>query len=279
MLHVNAISNKVFFHMHSIFVFIQTVTNQPDPTVQWYISGPAFSLLHNVSSSLADLFFTGSNTFSSVALSASTILVETFTNYDTFAAAIQNNQTNKNTRFILYDNENWTFTPLEQQINFKHYFSLFCNLARKNKYQCILTPAIDLASKNPACFGATQEDRYLNCSIPYAAAETADIFEIQAQGDEESLANYVSLVSQAAAQARRANSQIVVWAGLSTNPNGMNVTGQQLFECYEGTVGSVVSGYWLNIPGNSAYCNRCTLKPQVAADFLNLTLSSCPKNE
>jgi len=105
--------------------------------------------------------------------------------------------------------------------------------------------------------------------IGEAAAE-ADVVEIQAQGSKSDATKYSQFVTAGVAQAKSANPQIVVFAGLSTNPNGQHVTGNQLYSAYQATKNSV-SGYWLNIPGEGDYCPNCGMaQPNVAIDFLNL---------
>jgi hypothetical protein len=258
-----------------IIVFIVSLSLSVNGFIpDWYIGSEAFTLVNNINSTLANMFFTGPNTYSSTAISPSVVITNTYQSYISFSNAVSNKTINSDVRAVLYDNENWSFTPQIEQVEFAYYFTQFCNLARANGYKCILTPAVDLV-QNLSCNGTTKYQKFLNCNIAYAAGLVADIFEIQAQGSEASLSSFTSFVTSAVAQARSANPNVTVWVGLSTNPTGNNVTGEQLFLAYQATAGSLVSGYWLNIPGQSPYCPSCGVpQPQVAVDFLNLILTN-----
>jgi hypothetical protein len=80
-------------------------------------------------------------------------------------------------------------------------------------------------------------------------------------------------VRQAAEQARAANAHVIILAGLSANPDGQHVTGEDLYRAVMATQ-SMVSGYWLNIPVGGQYCPRYgSPQPQVAVDFLKRLLA------
>jgi hypothetical protein len=118
-------------------------------------------------------------------------------------------------------------------------------------------------------------DEYVRLGIARSAARYADVYEIQAQSSEANLELYTRFVKAAAAQAREANPKVQVFAGLSTNPSGKQVTSQQLYDAVQATRGEV-DGYWLNIPAGGAYCPKCgEPQPQVAVELLR-RLSSSP---
>jgi hypothetical protein len=80
---------------------------------------------------------------------------------------------------------------------------------------------------------------------------------------------YSQFVTGAAQQARAANPHVEIIAGLSTyNANG-SVTSAELYQDAKG-VASSVNGFWLNIPGVSAYNPSVRqANPTVAVAFLN----------
>ncbi|MBE3567550.1 MAG: hypothetical protein IMW90_17690 [Thermogemmatispora sp.] len=168
---------------------------------------------------------------------------------------------------VVYDNEAWSFTPAQEQRQPGRYDQLAAELVHEHHLIFIATPATDLAHViNPA--GGNSYQNFLRLGIAGAAARYADIYEIQAQGSELHTSTYVNFVRQAAEQARAANAHVIVLAGLSTNPGGQHVTGEDLYRAVMATQ-SMVSGYWLNIPAGGRYCPRCgTPQPQVAIDFL-----------
>jgi hypothetical protein len=246
--------------------------------IDWFITPEAVSLISQIDNSLPHRFFSGPNTYSSSSELGDITLTKTYQSFEAFKNDIENGVIGTAVKAVVYDSENWTFTPVEEQQNPKYYFQQFCQLAHQNGYLCILTPASDLVNALDSCYGETINDKYLNCSIAKMAAEVADILEIQAQGIEANTDLFFSFVQSADAQAKIANPNIILWAGLSTNPSGQNVTAKELYSAYKSTAGSIVRGYWLNIPGQSAYCPKCgTPKAQIAVDFLNMISSAASK--
>ena len=59
-------------------------------------------------------------------------------------------------------------------------------------------------------------------------AKCSDVYEIQAQGAEADIEKFRTFVMTEVQQARIANPTIIVLAGISTNPMGSRVTGEQL---------------------------------------------------
>ncbi|HLZ55611.1 MAG TPA: hypothetical protein VKR06_01580 [Ktedonosporobacter sp.] len=192
-----------------------------------------------------------------------------FTSYGDLKKAFAANTIPASVQAILYDNEAWTFTPLEEQLHFSTFIKDVADLVHSHQKFLIATPAADLVRVlDPHGEGDTYT-RFLSLNIIKDAAQYADLVEIQAQGSEASTQKYAQFVHLASLQAKASHSRIVVLAGLSTNPSGQKMTGQQLLDAFHATR-SDVSGYWLNIPGSQGgYCPRCGLpQPQVAIDFL-----------
>lgn len=177
------------------------------------------------------------------------------------------------TSAVVYDLEDWSFSPLSEQENPVASTNTAATMVHKAGLLLIATPAVDLV--NVLDPGASDKyQAYLSAAIP-SAAQNADIFEIQAQGSEANTAQYTSFVTAAAAAARLANPNVKVLAGLSTNPDGNTVTAQQLYAAVQATQ-TAVDGYWLNIPSGGAYCPDCgTPQPQIAVELLQM-LSASP---
>jgi hypothetical protein len=69
-------------------------------------------------------------------------------------------------------------------------------------------------------------------------------------------------------QARQANPNVLVFAGVSTNPNGQQATADDIFNAIAATRHHV-DGYWLNIPQPGEQCPRCNeYRPDIAIDVL-----------
>ena len=154
-------------------------------------------------------------------------------------------------RWVMYDNEQWSLTPADEQADPVHYEQLFARLAHRQRYKVILAPAQDLVpgfDKNSFRTGKAVWPSYLSMGLAAASARAADIYEIQAQPYEMSVYRsqhaYADFVAAAAAQARAANPGVVIYAGLSTQRVS---SAAQLLQDYE-TTRNLVDGYWLNIP-------------------------------
>jgi hypothetical protein len=197
------------------------------------------------------------------------VSTRSFTSYAALKAAFAANSIPSSVQAIIYDDEAWQFTPVAEQQHFALYVKEAADLVHSHHMQLIATPATDLVSVLAPGVQKNKYKRFLSLNIIKDAAQYADVVEVQAQGSESSTSTYAQFVNAAAAQAKNANPGVVVLAGLSTNPDGQKVTGQQLYAAFQAT-SSDVSGYWLNIPGNQGgYCPRCgTPQPQVAIDFL-----------
>ncbi len=171
-------------------------------------------------------------------------------------------------RAVVYDQEDWSFTPVAEQKDPSHYMAEAQSLLHEHHLTLIATPATDLVRAVRTPLGGPSYLAFLHLGLAGAIARYANIFEIQSQGVEASLGEFTTFVDQAAAQARSTNPHVIVLAGLSTNPTGHTVTAEELFQDVQATRG-VVAGYWLNIPTAGPSCPSCgTPKPEVAAQLL-----------
>jgi hypothetical protein len=111
-------------------------------------------------------------------------------------------------------------------------------------------------------------EAYLARDIAGHAAAHADVIDIQVQFMEDNLGRFSRFVSTAARHARKANPHGKMLVGLSTGPDGKQVSGQQVYAAYA-AAWPLVDGYWLSIPGQSMACPHCgTPRPQVALYLL-----------
>lgn len=197
-----------------------------------------------------------------------------FTSYSALRSALDGGKLDPRIKAVLYDSEQWSLTPSAEQHDPGRYYKLAGELVHRHHLLFIAAPATDLVnvlSKSDA----DAQGRYptfLSLSLPADAARYADVLDIQAQGSEADTALFTSFVSQAAAQARSANPNIRILAGLSTNPSGKSVT-TSVIETAARAVRPQVDGYWLNDPAASTACPRCAGPfPQIAlAAVQNLT--------
>lgn len=173
---------------------------------------------------------------------------------------------------VLYDDEDWSLTPQAQQRDPGKYEAEGYRLARADGVEFIAAPALDLVHVLDPDGSGPLAQRFLNLDVIGEAARYADAVDIQAQS-LEGTAQYASFVTAAARQARAANPDVTVLAGLSTNPSGRAV-GSSVLAQDANAVRGVVDGYWLNIPSAGTACPQCgTADPQAAVPWLEQLLT------
>ncbi|MGC8465135.1 MAG: hypothetical protein ACP5O0_04295 [Acidimicrobiales bacterium] len=169
---------------------------------------------------------------------------------------------------VLYDPEDWQFTPVSEQTNLAASVQQAATLAHQHNLSLIVAPALDLTKRLAP--GTIATSSYLNLNLPAAAATASDALEIQAQEIENDTTRYAAFVDAAVALAKAANPNVKVYAGLSTNPSGKYVTAAELFADIQATR-SQVAGYWINVPAGGATCPSCgSAQPQVAIQLFTL---------
>jgi hypothetical protein len=194
-----------------------------------------------------------------------------FTSYAALRTALTVGALPPGTRAVLYDNEHWPLTPVGEQQNPAKYEALAASLAHAHHLLFISTPAVTLTDVL-APKAANRYAAYLKLGLVTSAARYADAVDIQAQGTEANLTAYVAFVRAAVAQARAANRHVLVFAGISTNPDGQRVTSAQ-FTAAVDAVRRYINGFWLNIPGGGPACPSCgTPQPQIALPLLRSLL-------
>ncbi len=171
---------------------------------------------------------------------------------------------------VLYDPESWPMTPHAEQIDPVAAVCRAAAIAHAHGKLLIATPAVDLlrhvapdAARHGQRYRAFEQTGWIG-----AMAKCVDGVEIQAQGAEANPALFRQFVDTEARQARAANPDVLVLAGISTNPDGRRVSAQQLFNAVQ-AARPVVDGFWLNIPAGGKYCPRCgEPQPQVAVQVM-----------
>ena len=193
--------------------------------------------------------------------------VVTFSAVSTLRQAVDGGQLPPGTRAVLYDPEVWPYTPVTEQRNPVQAAQQAAAVARAHHLTFIAAPALDLATAQPRSGGPLWR-QYLRLDLVGAIARVAGVVEVQAQSLEREPQTYQAFVRAAAAQAHAANPHVSVLAGLSTNPPGAVVSSQQLAAAIR-VSSAVVSGYWLNVPGQGPRCPAChAARPDLARQVL-----------
>jgi hypothetical protein len=104
----------------------------------------------------------------------------------------------------------------------------------------------------------TMQAAFLRCGIEAAAARLSDVVEIQGQLLEADPATYRSFVESETAQARLANPDVVVLAGLSTR----FASGPETLLNAWDSVTDIVDGHYMAVPEG--------IRPDIAVGFLRM---------
>ncbi len=198
------------------------------------------------------------------------ILTQDFTSYTALSSAIRSGNLVSGVQAVLFDPEDWTLTPLVEQVGASTYIQQAVALAHQHGLKLIATPAFDLVNVTQPNLPKSQvEAAFLATGIEQAAAR-ADIVDIQAQSKERNPASYLSFIEQAETAIDGANPGAVVISGLSTNPSGSQVTCQDLVSSIGVSIGKV-AGYWLNVPKQGTACPKCgpNSNPQIGTCALD----------
>jgi hypothetical protein len=198
----------------------------------------------------------------------SAVPVVTFSSVADLRTALADRQIPQGAGAVLYDDENWPFTPTAEQQNPVQAATQAADLAHSHGLQLIVAPALDLLHVLAPGTPGQDWQRYIRLGLAGAMAKVADVVELQAQSLERDPGTYAAFVSQATAQARAANPRVTMLAGLSTNPPGTGVTTSMLTSAIAMSQ-SAVDGYWLNIPGPGPRCPACNApQPAIGAAVL-----------
>jgi hypothetical protein len=154
--------------------------------------------------------------------------VLSYSSYAQFASDIANGNISFPYQWVLYDPEEWSATPVNEQQNPIKYMTLFGQLAHANGLKVIMAPAMDLAyvqgSVLPRLRNESGPAWYTRVNIAGAAAAAGDVVTVQTESLTTNLPAYDSLYNTAAAQARAANPSVQAFAEVST----LNGTPQQM---------------------------------------------------
>ena len=242
--------------------------------LHWIINGPA--LQYYIQDASARAYFEGAQPFVIRRKTDTLTLppswnareVRSFTSERAIERAFATGAIDSHVRAILYDNEAWSFTPLEEQRDSAGYTRKAASVVHAHGLQLIAAPSVNLLRTLDPGYTGKKFQRFLELGVLGGAAKSADVVVIQAQGAETALPLYSGFVRDGAGQARAANPHVLVLAGVSTNPSGQAVTADQVLAAIEQTKGAV-DGYWMNVPSPGAYCPGCTeFRPDMAIQVL-----------
>ena len=195
----------------------------------WIATGWNVHLLGQASPATAAHFFNtagsygtgGDPTSSPVMDGMATNPALVYFSYAKFASDLQAGAVKYPYRWVSYDPEQWSQTPLNEQQDPRTYLRMFAQLAHAHGYRVIEAPGRDLGLvAGAACPKASNQSLdkwYVACGVAGMAAAYSDVYVLQNQVNTTNLSEYDWLFNNAKAQALAAIPRIVVDSELSTN--------------------------------------------------------------
>lgn len=249
----------------------------------WIVTGTALRTLTTLSPGISRHFFdsprvfaVGANSNALAALSDPAALsTAKFTNENSLAAAVAGGALPIGTRAVMFEDESGPRTPLAQQRNPGLYYNRAAQVAHRAGLLLIAAPATDLVlAQAPGTRPGRQYTAFLRHGIAGAVARYADVYMIDAQGEQRHPSRYASFIRSVSAQAAAAHPGIELLAGMSTNPNGVKQPSKALLKAAL-PVRAQVAGFALNDPGSRKQCKRCGVwYAKAAKSFLNGLLNA-----
>jgi len=194
----------------------------------WFMTAGNIQSLSQTDSATAAHFFNTSTAYGAgaslvrtpVQAGYATTPVLDFTSYAQFSSDIASGSIKYPYRWVMYDPEDWSQTPVDEQDNPVKYMEAFGTLAHAHGLKVVEAPAMDLCSVTgtvyPRQSGETCSQWYTRVNIAGAAARDGNIYILQDESNIPNLSVYDSLYTSSAAQARAANSAISVYSEVST---------------------------------------------------------------
>jgi hypothetical protein len=143
-----------------------------------------------------------------------------YTSYAQFSWDIRNGNIQFPYEWVMYDPENWSQTPLNEQQDPIKYMNLFGQLAHANGLKVVQAPARDLAyvtgSVIPRLSGESASHWFVRVNIAGSVAPATNIFLLQDESNTTDLTQYDWLYNNVASQARAANPYIKAYSEVST---------------------------------------------------------------
>ena len=179
--------------------------------------------------------------------------VLSYTSYAQFESDIDNGAISYPYKWVMYDPEDWSATPVSEQQNPVKYMTLFGQLAHAHGLKVIQAPALDLGSVAgsviPRKPGQTINQWFLGANLAGAAAAAGDIFQLQDESNTTSGGEYAYMFNTAEGQAQAANPNVKVFSEVST----ANGTAAQM-----ATAAQSISpdGYYVAAAGNMAQTDQ-----------------------
>jgi hypothetical protein len=195
----------------------------------WMMTAGNVQSLSGVDASTASYFFNTPTAYGAgaslvktpVQARYATTPVLAYTSYTRFSSDIRSGAIRYRYKWVMYDPENWSATPVSERQAPVKYMTLFGQLAHAHGLKVIQAPALDLAtvpgSVLPRHRGESVNQWNVRVNIAGVAAAAGDIFLLQDESNTTVAGGvYASMFNSAESQARAANASVRVFSEVST---------------------------------------------------------------
>ena len=178
-----------------------------------------------------------------------------YTDYSVFQSDV-NSQVLKPGDTVIFDDEQWRYTPVWEQQHQAFYQEQAAQLAARNGIRFINSPFAQSPSKM--------------IRLEESAAKYASVVEVQAQAFDSNPTHYRAFILRAVRAIRAVNANVPILVGLSSDAKGVPTTADRLLKSYQ-RVKDSVQGFWLNANTWGSSGQGCASQgcPQVAEAFLH----------
>jgi hypothetical protein len=194
----------------------------------WSMTAGNVQALSGVDASTTSYFFNTSAAYGAgaslvktpVQAHYATTPVLAYTSYAQFASDISSGAISYPYKWVMYDPENWTATPVNEQQDPVKYMALFGQLAHAHGLKVIQAPALDLATVTgsvlPRQPGESADQWFVRVNIAGKAAAAGDIFQLQDESNTTSGGQYSYMFNITKSQAQAANASVRMFSEVST---------------------------------------------------------------
>jgi len=175
--------------------------------------------------------------------------VLSYTSYAQFKSDISSGSISYPYKWVMYDPEDWSQTPVNEQQDPARYMTLFGQLAHAHRLKVIQAPGLDLGAVSgsalPRRRGESVNQWFVRVNLAGTAAAAGDIFQLQDESNTTAGSEYASLFNSIQAQAQAANPNVKVYSEVST----LNGTAAQMATAAESIS---PDGFYVAAAGNMA---------------------------
>jgi hypothetical protein len=192
-------------------------------------------------------------------LGLAAIPTASFTSEAALAKAINHHQLRSGTVAVMYAPQHSRFaTPQSEQLHPDAYTQRAARVAHSHGVLLVAAPAVNLAAaRAPKTKASGFYNQFLKQRIAAQMARFADSYAIQADGLATHRASYVRFVQGVALQAAMAHPGVELLTGVSGTALSKKQSANLLLNAVL-AAGNAISAYWLDDPGQTQACPRCT---------------------